>query len=101
MYLPEKASGLAQYVHELGTFPNGKHDDHADSTLQALNWIKGLVPYAGLLEFYRQESMRIRVMNPGYQSDSEWRPSVPKAARTNKVIEVICEVPTVCECSHL
>jgi predicted phage terminase large subunit-like protein len=32
VYLPEKAPWLAQYVHELATFPNGKHDDQADST---------------------------------------------------------------------
>jgi len=40
VYLPEKADWLAAYIHELTTFPNGKHDDQADSTSQALDWVK-------------------------------------------------------------
>jgi predicted phage terminase large subunit-like protein len=41
VFLPEKAPWLAEYLHELTIFPNGKHDDQADSTSQALDWIKG------------------------------------------------------------
>jgi predicted phage terminase large subunit-like protein len=40
VYLPEKAEWLAEYLHELTTFPMGAHDDQADSTSQALDWIK-------------------------------------------------------------
>ena len=40
VYLPEKAEWLAEYLHELKTFPNGKHDDQVDSTSQALQWVK-------------------------------------------------------------
>ncbi len=40
VFLPETAAWLAEYVHELTTFPNGKYDDQADSTSQALDWIK-------------------------------------------------------------
>ena len=40
VYLPEQASWLAAYVHEMVTFDNGKHDDQVDSTSQALNWYK-------------------------------------------------------------
>jgi predicted phage terminase large subunit-like protein len=40
VFLPEKADWLAEYLHELTTFPNGKYDDQADSTSQALDWIK-------------------------------------------------------------
>jgi predicted phage terminase large subunit-like protein len=40
VFLPEKAAWLAEYLHELTTFPNGKYDDQADSTSQALDWIK-------------------------------------------------------------
>ena len=32
---------LEDYLHELATFPNGQYDDQADSTSQALDWIKG------------------------------------------------------------
>ena len=38
VYLPEQAEWLAAYIHELKTFPNGKYDDQADSTSQALDW---------------------------------------------------------------
>ena len=40
VYLPEKADWLADYLHELTTFPNGKFDDQCDSTSQALHWVK-------------------------------------------------------------
>jgi len=40
VFLPETAAWLAEYLHELTTFPNGKYDDQADSTSQALDWIK-------------------------------------------------------------
>jgi predicted phage terminase large subunit-like protein len=40
VHLPEKAEWLATYLHELVTFPRGKHDDQADSTSQALDWAK-------------------------------------------------------------
>ena len=39
--LPEKAERLAEYMHELTTFPNGKFDDQVDSTSQALDWVRG------------------------------------------------------------
>ena len=32
VHLPETAPWLAEYLHELAVFPNGKHDDQADST---------------------------------------------------------------------
>jgi hypothetical protein len=40
VFLPETAAWLPEYLHELTTFPNGKYDDQADSTSQALHWIK-------------------------------------------------------------
>src|SRR5262249_15274762 len=40
VYLPDRADWLAPYLHELTTFPNGKHDDQAASTSQALDWFK-------------------------------------------------------------
>jgi hypothetical protein len=30
------------YLHELTTFPKGKHDDQADSTSQALDWFNAI-----------------------------------------------------------
>jgi predicted phage terminase large subunit-like protein len=40
VFLPETAVWLTEYLHELTTFPNGRYDDQADSTSQALDWIK-------------------------------------------------------------
>ena len=38
VYLPEKAPWLADFLHEISCFPNGKHDDQVDSMSQFLNW---------------------------------------------------------------
>jgi predicted phage terminase large subunit-like protein len=40
VYLPNDAPWLAEYIHELLTFPNSKFDDQVNSTSQALDWIK-------------------------------------------------------------
>jgi phage terminase large subunit-like protein len=40
VYLPQQADCLAEYMHELTGFPYAKHDDQADSTSQALDWVK-------------------------------------------------------------
>jgi predicted phage terminase large subunit-like protein len=38
IYLPERASWLADYEKELIAFPNGKNDDQVDMTSQYLDW---------------------------------------------------------------
>ncbi|MGH7103679.1 MAG: phage terminase large subunit [Acetobacteraceae bacterium] len=40
VHLPVEAPWLAEYLHEFTTFPKGRHDDQADSTAQALDWVK-------------------------------------------------------------
>jgi len=40
VHLPASAAWLAQYLHEITTFPNGRHDDQVDSTAQMLDWFK-------------------------------------------------------------
>jgi hypothetical protein len=37
--IPREAAWLAEYLHELSVFPNGKYDDQVDSTSQALELI--------------------------------------------------------------
>ena len=60
VYLPERAAWLAGYLHELATFPKGKHDDQADSTSQALKWLrKGAEPYGGVFEYYKREYIKM------------------------------------------
>ena len=39
VYLPEHAPWRAVYVHEMTSFPKGRHDDQVDSTAQALEWL--------------------------------------------------------------
>jgi predicted phage terminase large subunit-like protein len=58
VYLPEKADWLAAYIHELTTFPNGKHDDQADSTSQALDWVKERWVEPGFFTWLRREHER-------------------------------------------
>ncbi|THD43468.1 MAG: terminase [Bradyrhizobium sp.] len=54
--LPDTAHWLADYLHELCMFPNGRHDDQVDSTAQALAWTKQRPPGWGMLEYCRQEA---------------------------------------------
>ncbi len=60
VYLPVEAPWLAEYIHELTTFPNAKFDDQTDSTSQALAWTKQRQPGWGLLEYYCQLTQEIR-----------------------------------------
>jgi len=56
VHLPREAHWLADYLHELTVFPNGRYDDQVDSTSQALAWTKQRPPGWGLLEYYRQQA---------------------------------------------
>ena len=58
VHLPSEAHWLTDYLHELTTFPTAKYDDQADSTSQALSWIKlnGAEPAA--IRFLRLERER-------------------------------------------
>jgi hypothetical protein len=68
VYLPTEADWLAEYVHELTTFPSGKHDDQADSTSQALDWIKQGTHVYGVLEYNRSEALAEKLGLPeGYE----------------------------------
>jgi predicted phage terminase large subunit-like protein len=61
VHLPDKAFWLAEYLHELITFPKGKNDDQADSTSQALDWFKNSSGGVyGVLDLWKAEKERIR-----------------------------------------
>jgi len=64
VYLPTEAEWLSAYLHELTTFPNGKHDDQADSTSQALDWARQWPSRLPLDEFNRQQLMRWKLSLP-------------------------------------
>jgi predicted phage terminase large subunit-like protein len=61
VYVPDKAAWLAEYLHELTTFPKGKYDDQADSTSQALDWFKNhsTRKELGLIEYLKKEGERM------------------------------------------
>jgi predicted phage terminase large subunit-like protein len=40
-------SWMEEFINELVTFPNGRHDDQVDSLVQALRWAEPLVNPAG------------------------------------------------------
>jgi predicted phage terminase large subunit-like protein len=44
VHIPEDAPWLAEYLHELAVFPNGKYDDQVDSTAQFLEWVNKPMP---------------------------------------------------------
>ena len=50
VYVPREAAWLAEYLHELSTFPNSKYDDQVDSTSQALDWIKRALRSSNVLK---------------------------------------------------
>src|SRR5207245_1834815 len=61
VHLPKEAGWLAEYLHELTVFPNGKHDDQVDSTAQMLDWFKqaGREP-GGLYQYYKARTEELR-----------------------------------------
>jgi predicted phage terminase large subunit-like protein len=44
VFIPDRASWLDAYLHELQVFPKGRYDDQVDSTSQALEFIKDIKP---------------------------------------------------------
>ena len=63
VHLPEKAPWLCEYLHELTSFPNGKYDDQADSTSQALDWFKqlGMRRPSWFEEQWKREAEKIEI----------------------------------------
>jgi len=55
VHVPQSAPWLAEYLHELTTFPGSKNDDQVDSTSQALEWLKMGQRHMGLFNFYKED----------------------------------------------
>ena len=51
---------LAEYLHEMTVFPNGKHDDQVDSTAQFLDWFKKPFRGQNIFEFYQREAEKLK-----------------------------------------
>ena len=66
VHLPVSAPWLAQYLHELTTFPKGRHDDQVDSTAQMLDWFKrgSGEPTDGIWHYYKELAQQARASPP-------------------------------------
>jgi predicted phage terminase large subunit-like protein len=59
VYVADSAPWLPDFLHELRVFPNGRHDDQADSMSQALDWFKNMHSrFTGLRDFYDRQGAR-------------------------------------------
>jgi predicted phage terminase large subunit-like protein len=89
VYIPETAPWLAEYLHEMTVFPNGKHDDQADSTAQLLDWFKKPFPGQGIYEYYRLRAREVEerskpqpVKTVWARGSVEWQAEQEKEGRT-------------------
>jgi predicted phage terminase large subunit-like protein len=64
VHIPEAASWLAEYLHELTVFPNGKHDDQVDSTAQFLDWFRRPCPVQTFIETMQMVERLRKGKNP-------------------------------------
>ncbi|MGH7071957.1 MAG: phage terminase large subunit [Acetobacteraceae bacterium] len=91
VHLPATAPWLADYLHELTTFPKGRHDDQADSTAQALDWVKqdAIGPGGGrhMLAYYEQLIAEANGKPPRRPDPLPWRTRSDQAAARNLYTE--------------
>jgi predicted phage terminase large subunit-like protein len=72
VHIPESAFWLAEYLHEMTVFPNGKHDDQVDSTAQFLDWFKKPFPGQGIFELYRRLAKEAEERNKPQPAQTTW-----------------------------
>jgi predicted phage terminase large subunit-like protein len=60
VHLPQQAPWLADFLHEIVTFPRGAFADQVDALSQALDWAHGRTDCSGWVEHYRREAARAR-----------------------------------------
>jgi predicted phage terminase large subunit-like protein len=72
VHIPETAPWLAEYLHEMTVFPNGKHDDQVDSTAQFLDWLKTPFPGQNMFELYRRQALELKERNKQQPVQPTW-----------------------------
>src|SRR5262244_3728544 len=72
--IPEDAPWLAEYLHEITVFPNGKHDDQVDSTAQFLDWLKKPFPGQGIFDYYRRLAEEAEQRRKPQPVQTVWQP---------------------------
>ena len=60
IHFPPARSLLRTSLSGAHVFPNGKHDDQADSTAQFLDWFKKPFPGQNIFEFYQREAEKLK-----------------------------------------
>jgi hypothetical protein len=84
-HIPETGPWLAEYLHEMTVFPNGKHDDQADSTAQFLDWFQKPFPGQGIYELYRRHAEAAEQRSKPQPAKTVWAPgSMEWQAEQNK-----------------
>lgn len=64
VFLPQHASWLAEFEHELAMFPKGRHSDQADSLSQALDYVRTTLNSHWTLEGSQRYACRERRPHP-------------------------------------
>lgn len=59
VHLPKEAPWLDDYLRELTSFPNSKHDDQVDSTTQAIQWFSTPSPMQGWFDLARKQRFNL------------------------------------------
>jgi predicted phage terminase large subunit-like protein len=79
--IPREAHWLADYLHELTSFPYAKYKDQVDSTSQALHWFnqRSLNSCQGWLNHYKRLAMRAT----GRQQERSFRVKPPLGSSNN------------------
>jgi predicted phage terminase large subunit-like protein len=92
VYLPREAHWLAEYLHEITTFPNGKYDDQVDSTSQALAWTKQRSSADAWIDFLRQKVEEARMADQNGRANGPdnrpWRRKEPLQQDGGEVMAV-------------
>jgi predicted phage terminase large subunit-like protein len=92
VHLPEKAHWLAEYLHELSVFPNGKYDDQVDSTSQGLDAVSySMVKGWAYLELAIKEVAEKRLREGPVISGPQYQPGSMEYAYEQNVINAARE----------
>ena len=66
VYLPKSAAWLGEFLTELLSFPNGRHNDQVDSVSQFLRWLQDALSMAETnCAKWRRESVPIWLREKG------------------------------------
>ena len=70
--IPESASWLGEYLHEMAVFPNSKYDDRSTQPPSSLTGSRSRSPYQGLYEYYRQEVAKLEAQRRPQPVQTTW-----------------------------